>query len=111
MNFFAEEYHRFFIGLKIWKTYVKYFSVVFQRLWLLNNSLLDNEVYVDELKERLQNLKQSLNEQGIDNPRMKWELLKYEVRKFSITYSKKLARERKLNYAEIENQIKDIENT
>ena len=59
----------------------------------------------------MQNLKQSLNEQGIDNPRMKWELLKYEVRKFSITYSKKLARERKLNYAEIENQIKDIENT
>ena len=40
---------------------------------------------------------------------MRWEFLKYEIRKFSIQFSKKLARKRRTNYKHFEDKIIEIE--
>ena len=45
----------------------------------------------------------------IPNVQLKWELLKYEIRNFTIDYSKKLAKERKENKTLLENKLKELE--
>ena len=49
------------------------------------------------------------NQNFIPNAQLKWELLKYEIRKFTINYSKKLAKERKENKTLLENKLKELE--
>ena len=49
------------------------------------------------------------NQNFIPNAQLKWELLKYEIRKFTINYFKKLAKERKENKTLLENKLKELE--
>ena len=49
------------------------------------------------------------NQNLIPNAQLKWELLKYEIRKFTINYSKKLAKGRKENKTLLENKLKELE--
>jgi hypothetical protein len=72
--------------------------------------LKTTETYVNEFKNLLQNFKISLDEEGILNPQLRWELIKYEIRKFSMYFSKKLARNRRSDYHDMETQINKIEN-
>lgn len=78
--------------------------------WKFNNSLIENERYIVELKNIIQDLKTSLDRERIQNPQLRWELIKYEIRKFLIIFSKELARNRKKAYQQLESEIKNIEN-
>lgn len=78
--------------------------------WKINNSILENEAYIKELTNLLADYKINLDKNNIFNPQLRWELIKYEIRKFSIAYSKTLAKNRRNEYKDLENQINTIEN-
>ena len=42
----------------------------------------------------------------LSNLQLKWELLKYEVRKFTINYTKQIAKEKRQQRIKLENQLK-----
>ena len=61
--------------------------------WKFNFSLLENEAYINELKE---NIKAYRNKYDyLEDKSLKWDLLKMEMRSFTIAYTKKKARELK----------------
>ena len=65
--------------------------------WKFNNSLLLDNVFVQKMEVLINNF---LNENGTLEPHLKWEYLKYNIRKFSMSFSKAKARanrERKAN--------------
>ena len=55
--------------------------------WKFNNSLLQNEDFSSGMKRHFQSLSSDLDYLG--DPHLKWEYLKYEARKFSISFSKR----------------------
>ena len=55
--------------------------------WKNNSSLVYDEFYVENMKKLIKEINTS-NEFNED-AQMKWEFLKYEIRKFTIDYSKK----------------------
>ena len=65
--------------------------------WKFNCSLIHDELYVLKMKKHVENV----NSFDSDfNPQMKWKFLKYEIRKFTISFSKnntRSTREKKLN--------------
>lgn len=78
-----------------------------QGLWKLNTSFIDEEEYVkgiiaNKIKwmEEFKNLTQA----GI-----KWELLKYKIRQFSMDYGKKKARKLANEENDLETKLKDLE--
>jgi hypothetical protein len=54
--------------------------------WKLNASLLNDQNYVSQMRTKIV---ETLDEHNSLNKNMRWEILKYEIRKFSISYSKK----------------------
>ena len=63
--------------------------------WKFNNSLIENEEYVLQMKTFiLDTLNELFNEKILDD-QVKWEYLKYNIRKYSIKFSKKLAKSAK----------------
>ena len=65
-------------------------------------------MYVSEIKH----LASSFLSNGISNmnAQLKWEILKYEIRKFTIDYTKRKAKERRKQQAYLESEIKKLEN-
>ncbi|KXJ08963.1 Transposon TX1 uncharacterized 149 kDa protein [Exaiptasia diaphana] len=61
------------------------------------------------IKNNLKELRFLMDEQNIKDPQIRWELIKYEVRKVSMAFSKQRARYRKSKYNDIESKIKNIE--
>ena len=45
----------------------------------------------------------------LSNRQLKWELLKYEVQKFTINYTKQIAKEKRQQRIKLENQFKILE--
>ena len=60
-------------------------------LWKFNNSLISNTNFVDEMKTLIQKVIFGFENDTYLTDQVKWELLKYEIRKFGINFSKKLA--------------------
>ena len=56
-----------------------------------NNSLLSDNIFKEKLKQHIQDNKND-NELS-NNPQIKWEFLKYQIRKFVIRFSKMRAKE------------------
>ena len=44
------------------------------------------------------------------NTQLKWELLKYQIRKFTIDYTKHKAKERRKQETYLESELKNLEN-
>ena len=61
--------------------------------WKFNCSLLENEAYINELKENIKAYRKKYD--YLEDKGLKWDLLKMEMWSFTITYTKKTARERK----------------
>ena len=78
-----------------------------KNFWKLNCSLIHDELYVLKMKKHIEN---NINSFDSDfNDQMKWEFLKYKIRKFTISFSKnktKSMREKKLN---LEKKLKLVE--
>ena len=75
--------------------------------WKFNTSLLEDDNYVTSLKYKIADWIEIYK--NIENLNTKWELLKYEVRKFSISYSKKKKQNRVQRENEIEERLTSIE--
>ena len=70
------------------------------RFWKFNNSLLSDDIFKEELKQHIQNIK---NDNELSNdPQIKWEFLKYQIRKFTIRFSKMRAKEERKQREELE---------
>ena len=80
-------------------------------VWKFNNSLINDNNYIQEIKNEINICKARMNAEGIDCPQLQWDLLKYEIRKLTITYSKARAKTFRNGYRDIEKKIKKIESS
>ena len=78
-------------------------------VWKFNNSLLLNTEFVKKLKTHIKTVKSNLQENSSFSDHWKWEFLKYEIRKFSISFSKNLAKTERIIQTNLENRIKTLE--
>ena len=75
--------------------------------WKLNVSLLNDNNYVTSIKENLNKWKEEYDNMADKN--LKWELIKYEIRKFSMAYSKKKKKEKTDRKQELESKLHNLE--
>ena len=69
-------------------------------LWIYNSSLVYDEFYVENMKKLITKINTS--SEFLEDAEMKWEFLKYEIRKFTIDYSKTAAKIRKQHEIDLE---------
>ena len=62
-----------------------------RRLWKFNNSLISSTYFLDQIKQLIENIKQQQLSESEQTDQIKWDLLKYEIRKFPISYCKKIS--------------------
>ena len=65
-------------------------------LWIFNSSLTLNKEFVEKMKEHISTCLNLLEKENILDDQVRWKYLKYEVRKFSIKFSKTQAKKLKL---------------
>ena len=76
--------------------------------WKFNNSLLDDQHFVTSLTERINYIiDNELN--TIEDVRIRWDILKYRIRQYSIKYSKAAAERRRKRRLELESKVKELE--
>ena len=61
-------------------------------LWKYNKSLLLHKEYVEKIREHILLTIKMLNNDDFRDEQVRWEYLKYEIRKFTISFSKNLAK-------------------
>ena len=74
-----------------------------------NNSLISNTNFVDEMEILIQKVFFSLENDTCLTDQVKWELLKYEIRKFAINVSRKLTQISRKLQTELETKIENLE--
>ena len=75
--------------------------------WKFNNNLLDDALFVQRLREKFSMWLDEIN--FCVDPRIKWDWMKYKIRKESISFSKLKAQERRRKIQAIENRLKICE--
>ena len=75
----------------------------------INNSLTSNDEYVEKIKNQISVTLRMLGQDKITDKHLRWEVLKYEIRKFTIKVSKKLAREENKDRIFLEKELKKLE--
>ena len=65
-------------------------------LWKFNSSLLCDQIFTSSLKIHIEEIKNEFNSDCDIDDQIKWELIKYKIRNFSLKFSKKRALERKI---------------
>ena len=78
-------------------------------LWKFNNSLISSTDFLDQIKQLIENIKQQQLSESDQTDQIKWELLKYEIRKFAITFSRKISQNTKRSQCELEKKLKELE--
>ena len=61
------------------------------------------------MKALIKNVLDNLDQGNIEDPQFHWEYLKYEIRKFSIYFSKDIAQNMKTERTYLENKLKTLE--
>ena len=61
------------------------------------------------MKQLTENIKQQQLSESEKTDQINWELLKYEIRKFAITYSKKISQNTRRSQCELEKKLKELE--
>ena len=74
-------------------------------LWKCNSSLAYD---VENMKKLI--TKVTTSNEFLEDAQMKWEFLKFEIRKFTIDYSKAAAKIRKQHKIDLEQKLKNLEN-
>ena len=78
-------------------------------LWKFNNSLISNENYVEKMKNHVSDILNFLNNENIKDDQVIWEYLNYEIRKFTIQFSKRLAKTLREERECMERKLKILE--
>ena len=79
-------------------------------LWKFNNSLSMKSDFQTKMKFHIKCTLETLEIEGISDLQVRWEFLKYEIRKFSIEFSKLQAQNTKKEKMFLENKLKKLEN-
>ena len=75
--------------------------------WKFNSYLSKDQSYIIGIKKLIRNFHNE--NESLFYCKLKWELLKYEVRKFTIYYTKHFAKEKRQQRTNLENQLKKLE--
>ena len=75
-------------------------------LWKFSNSLISNTDFAEQIKQLIENIKQQQLPESEQTDQIRWELLKYEIRKFAIPYSKKISQNAERSQWELEKKFK-----
>ena len=75
--------------------------------WKFNSFLTKEQNYITEIKKLIGSF--CTKEKFFFNVQLKWEFLKYELRKFTVNYTKHIAKEKRQQQANLENQLKMLE--
>ena len=78
-----------------------------KEFWKFNSSLIKDQKYINEIKDLIRNFDRK-NDCNFSR-QLKWEFLKYEIRKFTIHYTKGLAKEGKQKNLNLESELKKLE--
>ena len=78
-------------------------------LWKFNNSLISNEDCVEKMKNHIYDILNFLNNENMKDDQVIWEYLKYEIKKFTIQYSKPLAKTLREERECLERKLKILE--
>ena len=65
-------------------------------LWIFNSSLASNKEFVEKIEEHISTCLNLLVKENILGDQVRWKYLKYEVKRFSIKFSKVQPRRLKL---------------
>ena len=74
--------------------------------WKMNTSLLQSSEFCNQLIIEIEKVKADFAEL---NHQLKWEIVKYYIRKFTIDFSKKLAKEKRKEEIDLEYKIRTFE--
>ena len=80
-------------------------------IWKFYNSLIFDRNFVKEMKCFIHDTKKTLLTEDVFDKQSQWQIVKYEIRKFSIWYSKEIAKEKRKKQHELENKLKILENS
>ena len=75
--------------------------------WKFNNSLLDDNHFIEGLKQKIQVY--LLESSEVSTPNARWDYLKYCMRQFSKEFSIDKAKKRKARRLELESKVKEFE--
>ena len=78
-------------------------------LWKFNSSLITNTNFADEMKTLIQKVIFSFESDTYLSDQIKWELLKYEILKFVINFSRKLAQNFRELQTDLETKIRNLQ--
>ena len=74
--------------------------------WKFNYSLLEDNQYVSQLRENLLEFKSK--HEDVEDLGLRWDLIKMEIRGFTVKYTKTKARERRDEEKFLQNRINDL---
>lgn len=77
-------------------------------VWVLNTELLKSESYKSEIEKFIE--KEKEDGMYVEDKRIWWENVKYEIKKFSIRYSKTIQRVKRRKEKEIRKELREEEN-
>ena len=77
-------------------------------LWKFNNSLLEDEKYTDLIRENY--IVVSERYASLEDKRLKWELIKMELRGLTIPYAKRKARKGREKETKIQKRMEELDN-
>ena len=77
--------------------------------WKFNNSLIQNEEYVHQMKKFISDTLNELFNENILDDQVKWEYLKYNIRKYNINFSKKLVKSTSKKIVDLDTKLKHFE--
>ena len=80
-------------------------------LWNFNKSLLLSKEYIEKIKEHILSTIKMLDNDELRDDQVRWEYLKYENRKFTIHFSKNLAKEVRKETKSLEEKVKHFESS
>ena len=75
----------------------------------INNSLTANAEYIEKIKNQVSETLLMLNQDKITDRHLRREYLKYEIRKFTMNFSKNLVKEESKDRKFLEKKLKRIE--
>ena len=76
-------------------------------LWKFNNSLLDDEGYVNLIRESYSSISEKYA--GLEDKRLKWELVKMELRGLTIPYAKNKAKNIRKKEKDLQKRLSDLD--
>ncbi|KAL9961429.1 hypothetical protein ACROYT_G030367 [Oculina patagonica] len=76
-------------------------------LWKFNNSLVEDNEYVELIEENYAAIREKYSD--LKDDRLKWELIKMEIRRLTISYSKHKVKQRRIRETELQKRLEALE--